>query len=549
VPAVRDAVFRAMLSMPALAEGFLLKVLGTAEAKERREILQVLKGLDGAAVLDRVGRQFLVEADPEALKLAGEVLEKAGVRAEVHWVRGLEAAREGARALAAGGLKALKSRAGAAKAASLVLAEPNEAALEALADYLAAVGGAEAETAFLKGLREGSPAVKALSIRKLGELKIRTPLADVARAFRSEKEPLLRRACFDYLASLGKAAEQELLQALTDEDKLYRIEAAKALGEAGSEAAIPRLVEGLEDLDGGLRAAAEAALARLGTKALEAARQAAAKGTLKPRALESLETLVNRERVERELDRLVTDSGGTGFFAGRFMGLAEIPREISGPILIRLASDPQAQVRISARRERVQDYDALLRGLAVAALGELAVPGGKEALQKIVQEGESAPGEIHQEALLSLHRLGDAGPLDAHLKTLEARVEAGFAQKDPDEDAAAALFTRGLLLNRSGRRAEAAAAYERLVLAVDRAGEASRLKGELPMALYNLACLASLAGEKAKGVGLLVRAVKAGYRDRAWIEMDKDLDALRGEAGYRDLLADEALLPKPAPPK
>jgi hypothetical protein len=35
--------------------------------------------------------------------------------------------------------------------------------------------------------------------------------------------------------------------------------------------------------------------------------------------------------------------------------------------------------------------------------------------------------------------------------------------------------------------------------------------------------------------------VRAGFKDRQWIRMDRDLDLIRDEEGYRALLADEAL--------
>ena len=63
-------------------------------------------------------------------------------------------------------------------------------------------------------------------------------------------------------------------------------------------------------------------------------------------------------------------------------------------------------------------------------------------------------------------------------------------------------------------------------------------------ALYNLACLSALDRKPSEAVEWLGKAVRAGFRDREWIRRDKDLDGIRGEAGYKALLADESLFEK-----
>jgi len=55
-------------------------------------------------------------------------------------------------------------------------------------------------------------------------------------------------------------------------------------------------------------------------------------------------------------------------------------------------------------------------------------------------------------------------------------------------------------------------------------------------ALYNGACAYSLSGDKEKAVEFLKKAVEAGFKDFAHIEKDTDLNAIRNEAGYKELL-------------
>jgi len=92
-----------------------------------------------------------------------------------------------------------------------------------------------------------------------------------------------------------------------------------------------------------------------------------------------------------------------------------------------------------------------------------------------------------------------------------------------------------------GRREEAQAAYLRMVTAVEEHKLSASAESVLPAGLYNLACLASMKGEKAKSLEWLGKAVRAGFKDRQWIRMDRDLEAIRGEEGYRKLLADDKL--------
>lgn len=55
-------------------------------------------------------------------------------------------------------------------------------------------------------------------------------------------------------------------------------------------------------------------------------------------------------------------------------------------------------------------------------------------------------------------------------------------------------------------------------------------------ALYNLACVYSLEKQKKKALKNLALAIKYGYRDRAHIEKDSDLDNIRDQKSFKELL-------------
>ena len=182
-----------------------------------------------------------------------------------------------------------------------------------------------------------------------------------------------------------------------------------------------------------------------------------------------------------------------------------------------------------------------MRELAVMALGEFGDTKAVEVLQAALKE--AVPGgadSTAEELMVALFRLGETKPLDDFLKKADAEAAAAL-QGDTKDDACSLLFSAALVMNRVGRRDEARATYLRLVKAVEDHKLATSAATVMPAALYNLACLSSMKGEKGPAVEWLEKAVRAGFKDRQWIRMDRDLEALRNEAGYLKLLADDKL--------
>ncbi|MBI4168422.1 MAG: protein kinase [Acidobacteria bacterium] len=54
--------------------------------------------------------------------------------------------------------------------------------------------------------------------------------------------------------------------------------------------------------------------------------------------------------------------------------------------------------------------------------------------------------------------------------------------------------------------------------------------------LYNVACVYSTAGRTEEAIGLLERAIEAGFAQKEWIENDSDLDSLRDHPRFKALL-------------
>ena len=57
-----------------------------------------------------------------------------------------------------------------------------------------------------------------------------------------------------------------------------------------------------------------------------------------------------------------------------------------------------------------------------------------------------------------------------------------------------------------------------------------------PIVQYNVACSLAMTGQTQEAIEVLSRAIELGYRDFAHMEADADLDQLRDEPGFQELL-------------
>ncbi len=114
--------------------------------------------------------------------------------------------------------------------------------------------------------------------------------------------------------------------------------------------------------------------------------------------------------------------------------------------------------------------------------------------------------------------LGPAG-LDFEIDFLEKA-----RRREPDS--APVLEALGHAYTRRGRLDEGLEVDKRL----------ARLKPEDPIVHYNLACSYALVGSKEDGLDALGRAIELGYDDLEHLEKDKDLDAIRNDERFEELV-------------
>jgi adenylate cyclase len=71
----------------------------------------------------------------------------------------------------------------------------------------------------------------------------------------------------------------------------------------------------------------------------------------------------------------------------------------------------------------------------------------------------------------------------------------------------------------------------------ERMAEEALVRGENePLVLYNIACFFSLKGETDRAIELLNRALEKGWGDKAWLETDSDLNPVRDDPRFQELL-------------
>jgi len=547
VKTVKDVAWRCLLTAGKAAEPYLLKYLQDQDAEIRKGALTGLKGSQEEQTLAAVAKLFVQETEEVPLHHAFEFLQRVGLKAEPAFLDGLKSSRQPTRLKSIQGLKGIKSEKALSAVGELYLGDCPPDVRSNAADYLKAQG-LRAEDVLLQGLEHKDAAVRLPSIQTLGDIGSEKALPRVSRLFREEKNKDVHDKCFDFLKRLGIRAEDDLIHALGDEDKEIRKQAVVALGDAQSVRAIPRLIEFMTELDPAMKEVSEAALASIGPKAIEEVGKAVATGRVRKPVADSIESFYTRGEVERILEHQLGDDDSTGFYEGQFKELESFGRGKAVPVLILIVSDRKYAFRRTHRRDKPERYINSMKELAVMALGELGGEGALPALQALAADNilMQSSRRIREETYVALYRQGDQKPLDDHVKEIRRSADKLLKAETVDlqEEGCDQLFSLGLVFNRLKKYQEASQAYHELLTAMDEHKLDKVREQVLHTIYYNLACNCSKAGERAKALEWLEKAVRAGFNDRAWMKKDGDLDAIREEPGFKKLLADDSLFQK-----
>jgi non-specific serine/threonine protein kinase len=146
---------------------------------------------------------------------------------------------------------------------------------------------------------------------------------------------------------------------------------------------------------------------------------------------------------------------------------------------------------------------------------------------ELFEQAAAVRPEDYQALLLAADFYEKLGQPDKMRSAIERGVERADRALELNPQDARALYLSAIQLWRLGKQDEARA----------RAHRALALGPDEPPILYNMACFFSVAGETEQALDCLERALKANFGLMEWIERDPDLDNLRGETRFQELLA------------
>lgn len=328
-----------------------------------------------------------------------------------------------------------------------------------------------------------------------------------------------RQDAKDALIRFGDAAVQRVVATLKDDDYRARAAACEILGALRRQATLDALVGALADEDEMVRKAAIDAIVAFG----EAGREALAKaGETNPAIAETVKEAVGeftRVEVEKRLDTRVTARNGFGFYKDQFENVLVLGKP-AVEVLLDMFTNPDYDFQVVREPER----QAILRILAGEALGDSGdtsvIPRLKEVMDQPIENGMVSRSSIEDAARYSLFKLGDKSYMEAKKEQVLAQIQANAEVGD---------YYRGELaevLVRMGDLEQAELEYQKVVA----------MRPDEGRVVYNLSCIYSLRGKKEDALKALKDAIDLGFDDYEWIRLDRDLDNIRGEEGFKMIL-------------
>ncbi|MBI2923340.1 MAG: HEAT repeat domain-containing protein [Planctomycetes bacterium] len=322
------------------------------------------------------------------------------------------------------------------------------------------------------------------------------------------------------LVKLGKEAVPLVAPLAEDRDARVQRAAVEILGRIGTPESVRALLPLLDHADAGIRGSVRASFLRAGRACKPILRSEAEQNPAVKGEVEKLLVDLTVQDIEAVFRRQITSSGESGFYHGQYDDLKELgPDGVA--VLTRMFTDPEFPFQDPA----APGYQ--YRQMAVDALGDV---GDASVIPELVNM-EDPSSRLGRGAAFTLYKLGHQEPV---LK-MEKDLRDGLAEADSQQQGRI-WADLAEIAARVGEQDRAIEAYRNVI----------RLGHETYVVHYNLACAYSMKGMKAEAIAEMRRAKDAGYRNAEWIQLDRDLDGIRGEPEFRKIL--EELGPAPAPP-
>ncbi len=282
-----------------------------------------------------------------------------------------------------------------------------------------------------------------------------------------------------------------------------------------------------------------------------------------------------QRQVEALLSRCIGPGLSWGFYEGQFKEILALGPDVPR-ILLRLFTTPHAVYTFAydfadePAEDRVdrQKRKLIIQQLAGSALGAsrdrsivpdlLTFIGNIEKANPDLVDAGDVQQDFHATAAVALLKLGAPLYFEKLVKTLRGAAgvtlgDDGAMKVAPAPDRAGRfrqmdlLQRLGMLHMRDDNAGMAERAYrrtidlgaaelQRLRKTPEAYGDWARLFTSLQFAHYNLACVFAQRVKTAETIRHLKKAVDYGYIDLDWIKRDRDLDVIRDDPAYAELV-------------
>lgn len=327
------------------------------------------------------------------------------------------------------------------------------------------------------------------------------------------------------------AAQRAILKQLKDEgDDAAKISLIGLLSVLKDPASARTLMPFLSDKNDLVAGAARKALVAVGRSHRETVLDQLAGGAI---ADEVRADLIAGD-VETLIDGMITDDGSTGYYRGQFDALKDLGNP-AAVVLLRMAADPDYPYRIEPRSG--EGHYAIVRNLALRALGEVGGGEFKERLQQLADSNVVATF-TSEETISLAHALYRRGT-EKYYRDILKRLHAALYLARENSLVKERIEIDNMLAHMYSRIEEHEMAIEMLKDLIDATATApvSDAIAEIRRtAHYNLACSYAMSNRRKEAIAALRDAFAAGYADGEWIAQDRDLDNIRKEKEFEQLM-------------
>jgi tetratricopeptide (TPR) repeat protein len=320
-----------------------------------------------------------------------------------------------------------------------------------------------------------------------------------------------RVAACKSVAKVGKSALPYLRSALKEGNMYQRMNAVELLGSLKEPESVFTILEMSGSPSMSIRAAAQRAIDRYGSDLFEVLNKMIESGQVDE---SKLPDDVVAKLYRGVLVKLFSEVDTGGQYPGQYATIARLgPKAI--PSLLSLMDDS-----LEGRRTVTGGVTAIVS--ALADFKDDRVIKRLEGLWEFLERRRAenmANSSLEQTTAVTLAKLGADKQFK---KLLEAQLEE--AKKNPSPST---YQNVAILYHHVGQ-------YDKSQLWFLRAAESAGMAGYIHH--YNLACAYAMGKKLDKAVEALAIAIKNGYANFEWMVKDKELDAIRNEAGYIELL-------------